>query len=46
MVVLRYNHHTTNYNQVSNLTVDLLPLPQSRTAATSFLKVDRADTFD
>ena len=27
--VLRYNHHTTSYNQVSNLTVDLLPLPRT-----------------
>ena len=29
----RHNHHSASYDQEQNWTVDLLPLPQSRTAA-------------
>ena len=42
----RHNHQATSYVQNSNFTVYLLPPPQSRTAAPSFYKVDRANAFD
>ena len=42
----RHNHQATSYVQSPNFTVYLLPPPQSRTAAASFHKVDKANTFD
>ena len=39
-------HHTTSSDVELNYTLDLLPSPQSSTAASSFHKVDRANAFD